>query len=86
MAHYKKNYSKGTGGIHPVLCDLSSFSSIAAACDEVKKKCDGLDVIFHNAGIMNFSHKTTADGIEETLQVNLLAPMLIPHFLVDWLA
>jgi len=81
-AYYEEKFPNGKGRIETVQCDLASFASIASACSEIKSKYDTLDVIFHNAGIMNFNRKTTVDGIEETLQVNLLAPVLISHLLV----
>lgn len=61
----------------PVLCDLSSFASIASACEEVKAQHFHIDILVLNAGIWNFKERITLDGIEETFQVNLLAPILI---------
>ncbi len=63
--------------VEVVLCDLSSFQSVIDACQYLEDRCGSLDLIIHNAGVMNFELKESADGIEETLQVNLLAPMLI---------
>jgi NAD(P)-dependent dehydrogenase (short-subunit alcohol dehydrogenase family) len=60
-----------------VLCDLSSFTSIIDACKQVRKKCNRIDLFIQNAGIMNFEFQESKDNIEETLQVNLLAPMLL---------
>jgi NAD(P)-dependent dehydrogenase (short-subunit alcohol dehydrogenase family) len=40
-------------------------------------------MIINNAGIMNFEFRQTIDKIEETLQVNLLSPLLICHLLFD---
>jgi NAD(P)-dependent dehydrogenase (short-subunit alcohol dehydrogenase family) len=78
---YKATYPKGAGQIELVKCNLNSFESITKACDEVKTKTDRLDMIINNAGIMNFKFQESKDGIEETLHVNLLAPMLILHYL-----
>jgi len=60
-----------------VKCDLKSLKSVNAACDKVLEQFQQLDILIQNAGIMSFKFAETEDGIEETLQVNLLAPMLI---------
>jgi NAD(P)-dependent dehydrogenase (short-subunit alcohol dehydrogenase family) len=66
-----------------VSCDLSSFASIRAACNELKEEYGLLDGIINNAGVWSFSREETKDGIEKTLQVNLLAPHLIVNELID---
>jgi NAD(P)-dependent dehydrogenase (short-subunit alcohol dehydrogenase family) len=78
---YQKKNPDGKGSIEFVEGNLNSFSSVASACEKVKSKVKYLDIIVHNAGIMNFNPVLSVDGIEETLQVNLLAPMLINHLL-----
>lgn len=60
-----------------ISCDLKSLQSVKKACDQILKEFQRLDIMIQNAGIMSFSFAETSDGIEETLQVNLLAPMLI---------
>jgi NAD(P)-dependent dehydrogenase (short-subunit alcohol dehydrogenase family) len=59
--------------------DLGSFASIGACCDELLRGGAPLDVLFHVAGVMQQSptRRLTADGFEETLQVNALAPLLL---------
>lgn len=63
--------------IDPILCDLSSFKSIAHACDSIKKAYFHIDIMILNAGVWNFKYIETEDNIEETFQVNLLSPLLI---------
>lgn len=75
--------AKGT--IDLVECDLASLKSVRSACDFVKGKYPKLDIIINNAGTWNFSFQETVDGIENTLQVNLLAPKLIIDSLFDHL-
>lgn len=79
LADYEKNYPKGPGSIEFVQCDLNSLKSISEACEEIKRKYDGLDMIVNNAGVMNLKFRESQDGIEQTLQVNLLAPTLFIH-------
>lgn len=78
---HKRLDPKGKGKIEYVIADLNDFSSIVTACKEVKMRYPKLDCVINNAGIMNFEYKESKDGIEQTLQVNLLAPMLLSHFL-----
>lgn len=60
-----------------ISCDLSSLHSVVDACDQVLRKYQRIDTLIQNAGIMSFAFQETVDGIEETFQINLLAPMLI---------
>ncbi|KAA3639262.1 MAG: SDR family NAD(P)-dependent oxidoreductase [Bacteroidetes bacterium] len=82
---FKRQYPNAAGSIDFVQCDLNAFDSINKACTEVGEKINGLDMIVNNAGIMNPKFKESADGIEQTLHVNLLAPALILHNLSDLL-
>ena len=61
--------------------DLSSLASVRAFATAWRERGDGLDVLFHNAGVMQQSRtrRLTADGLEETLGVNVLAPYLLTH-------
>ena len=78
---YKTKHPKGSGKIELIEGNLSSFDSVAKACNEVLLKYPVIDIIVNNAGIMNFESKQTVDNIEETLQVNLLSPLLICQLL-----
>lgn len=73
--------STGKGELTLIPGDLSSMESVKAFCTEVQDRIDQVDQLIMNAGIMNFEEKLSKDGIEETLQVNLLAPMLITDLL-----
>ncbi len=79
LADYQQRYPEGAGTIRFVKCDLNSLESVDDACREVKNKYPRLDMILNNAGIMNMHYKESSDGIEQTLQINLLAPALIIH-------
>ena len=82
-SEFNNQYPNASGRIEIIQGDLNSFDSIYAACQEVKSKYSVVDMIVNNAGIMNFEFKQTVDDIEETLQVNLLSPLLICHLLFD---
>lgn len=77
MEYYKKKFPHGKGSINVYKGDLSSFSSVSELCEQVNAKYNSLDMIILNAGIMNFKFLESTDGIEETLQVNVLSNILI---------
>ncbi|MFZ5443055.1 MAG: SDR family NAD(P)-dependent oxidoreductase [Myxococcota bacterium] len=63
--------------------DLSSLESVRRFARELLAEDVHLDVLFHNAGVMQQSptRRTTKDGFEETLGVNVLAPFLLTRLL-----
>lgn len=79
----KNQYPNSTGQIEFIEGNLNSLDSVCSACEEIGLKYPVIDMIVNNAGIMNFKHKQTVDDIEETLQINLLSPLLICHLLFD---
>lgn len=66
-----------------IFCDLSSFDSILQACEIAREKCSRIDLLILNAGLWNFKFQETIDKVEETFQVNLLAPVLMFRKLND---
>lgn len=79
-------YPNAKGKLEFVSCDLSSLKSVAKACQEFKQRFSKLDILINNAGIWNFSYRESLDKIEETFQVNLMAPVFINQALHDLLA
>ncbi|MDG1332622.1 MAG: SDR family NAD(P)-dependent oxidoreductase [Crocinitomicaceae bacterium] len=69
--------SDGEDRAEYILCDLSSLDSISNACEEIRERYDRIDLLVLNAGLWNFEYRESKDGIEETFQVNLLAPALL---------
>jgi NAD(P)-dependent dehydrogenase (short-subunit alcohol dehydrogenase family) len=80
---FEKKFPGKTGEIEILNCDLSSFESIVNAVESFKKRYLKLDLLINNAGIYNSHFKTSANGIEETFHVNVLAPLLLTHLLCD---
>ncbi len=68
--------------------DLASRASIDAFSQSLVREVPSLDVLFHNAGVMQQSptRRVTVDGFEETLAVNALAPFVLTHHLLPLLA
>jgi NAD(P)-dependent dehydrogenase (short-subunit alcohol dehydrogenase family) len=80
---FKNQYPDSKGKIEIVEGNLSSLNSVYSACEVIKSTYPVIDMIVNNAGIMNYETIKTVDDIEETLQVNLLAPVLICHLLLE---
>lgn len=74
---FKSKADSTSGEMKLLNGDLTSLKSVVSVCDKIKEDYSHLDILVNNAGIMNFEYKSSSDGIEETLQVNLLAPFLI---------
>lgn len=85
IEYYTSEYKEHKGSLELIKGNLNDLSSVVSMCEELISKTDRLDIIINNAGIMNFKFAESIDGIEETLQVNLLAPVLITHLLAHLL-
>ena len=62
--------------------DLSRLSSVKAFAQTLTDEGVTLAGLFNNAGIMNRNYKVTEDGLENTLQVNFIAPALLSRWLL----
>jgi NAD(P)-dependent dehydrogenase (short-subunit alcohol dehydrogenase family) len=83
IQEFTQSHPNAKGSFNVVNADFSDLQSVKTACEEVRSKYTTIDIINNNAGIMNFDYQESKDGIEETLQVNVLAPLLITHLLLD---
>ena len=68
-----------------ISCDLASLKSMKKAVDVINEKIDAIDALVHNAGMWAFSFAETEDGVEQTLQVNVLAPIWLTNALTPLL-
>eukprot|EP00924_Labyrinthula_sp_SR-Ha-C_P012369 snap_masked-scaffold_10-processed-gene-4.45-mRNA-1 protein AED:1.00 eAED:1.00 QI:0/-1/0/0/-1/1/1/0/346 len=71
----------------PISCDLTSFSSVRAASDEIMKQLESspLDILVNNAGVAYFPPSLTEDGFDITNQVNHLSHVLLTRLLLPFL-
>lgn len=66
-----------------LIADLFLMSEVRALADNFKKKYDRLDVLINNAGgTMGRQREETAEGIEKTIALDLLAPYLLTSLLL----
>jgi len=66
--------------------DQASFANVRDFAKKVLSECDRLDIAVLNAGINISQWKVTADGWEETLQVNYLSTGLLGLLLLPKLS
>src|SRR5437867_8498592 len=62
-----------------LLADLSSLESVRILASEFQKKYSKLHLLINNAGLFNQRRRVTADGYENTLATNYLAPFLLTN-------
>lgn len=72
---------EATGNEHVdlVLCDLAALSDVRRAAEEVRRRCDRLDVLVNNAGIYQNRRRASEDGLERCWAVNHFAPFLLTN-------
>jgi NAD(P)-dependent dehydrogenase (short-subunit alcohol dehydrogenase family) len=92
-----RNPEKGRAALHDVqaasrggkaellVADFASLADVRRAADEFRASHKRLDVLVNNAGLIVPERHETAYGIEETFQVNHLAPFLLTNELLDLL-
>jgi len=74
----------GNENIDYITGDLLLMSDVKKVAETLINKYNRLDVLINNAGgIMDKDRKETAEGIETTMAVNLLAPFLLTNLLLD---
>lgn len=69
--------------VEAVRLDLASFASIRECADELGRRCDRIDVLINNAGLMLTTRSTTDDGFESMFGVNHLGHFLLTELLED---
>ncbi|TCC38031.1 SDR family NAD(P)-dependent oxidoreductase [Kribbella speibonae] len=66
--------------------DLTSQASIREMTADVAERAPVIDVLVNNAGAIYGTHQVSAEGIELTWALNVVAPYLITRLLADRLA
>jgi NAD(P)-dependent dehydrogenase (short-subunit alcohol dehydrogenase family) len=73
----------GNSKVDLLIGDLSAQANIHSLAEQFKVKFDRLDVLINNAGLASSKRELTADGIESNFAVNVVAPFLLTHLLMD---
>jgi retinol dehydrogenase-12 len=85
LARNPKKVDFKENNIEIVPTDLSSIKSILEATKQIRAKHQYIDVLINNAGVWLFEFTETPDGIEQTFQVNVIAPILLTQELLPLL-
>ena len=75
----------GNSQVELLIADLSSQEAVRGLVREFKEKHDKLHVLINNAGVLSKKRVLTVDGLENQFALNLLAPFLLTHLLLDTL-
>jgi NAD(P)-dependent dehydrogenase (short-subunit alcohol dehydrogenase family) len=78
----REHASRGGGQVIPVTADLASFDAIRSAAREIANRFGAVHVVVNNAGVSSGRRQVSADGIELTFAVNVLAPFLFTRELL----
>ena len=65
-----------------LIADLFSLSAVKHMAEQFQQKYDHLDVLVNNAGAVLDDTRRETDGIENTMALNVLAPLLLNQLLV----
>lgn len=73
--------------VHAHVADLTQHTARTALCDVARQWHGGIEVLINNAGLNSFSmyEDLTSEQIDQTLAVNLHAPMHLCRDLLPWL-
>jgi len=63
--------------------DLGDLASVRAGAAQLLERCNRIDVLVNNAGIVLTERRESADGYEATFAVNHLGPFLLTALLLD---
>ncbi|QDY10503.1 SDR family NAD(P)-dependent oxidoreductase [Micromonospora sp. HM134] len=72
-------------GADHVVADFTRLGDVRRLATDIRQRTDRVDVLANNAGGVFGERTVTEDGNEKTFQVNLLAPFLLTHLLLDLL-
>lgn len=75
----------GNSKVDLLLADVSKQADIKALASHVKEKYVRLDILINNAGLAAAKRQITGDGVESNFAVNVVAPFLLTHLLLDTL-
>lgn len=75
----------GSDAVESMVADLSAQAEVRRLAEQVRGRCDRLDVLINNAGAMFLDRRESVDGIEMTLALNHLSYFILTNELLDLL-
>jgi dehydrogenase/reductase SDR family protein 12 len=68
---------QASADVRLALCDLADLNSVREVAQRLRGEVPRLDVLVNNAGVLTAERTLSADGIELTFAVNVVAPFLL---------
>ncbi|XP_038985162.1 dehydrogenase/reductase SDR family member 12 [Phoenix dactylifera] len=72
----------GNPNVHLEVCDLSSISEVKSFVSRFSSEEKGLHVLVNNAGLLEHNRVTTAEGLELSFAVNVVATYAITELMM----
>lgn len=73
----------GRDDVEVVVFDLASIASIHEGAAAILARCERIDVLVNNAGLVLSDRRETEDGFEATFGVNHLGPFVLTELLLE---
>jgi NAD(P)-dependent dehydrogenase (short-subunit alcohol dehydrogenase family) len=73
----------GSTQVDAVIFDLGDLSSVRAGAARILERCESINVLINNAGVLLSERSETTDGLETTFAVNHLGHFLLTELLLD---
>ncbi|MFI5779514.1 SDR family NAD(P)-dependent oxidoreductase [Nocardia sp. NPDC051570] len=70
-------------GVDHAVADFAYLDEVRALAAALAERYPRIDVLANNAGAILGERAVTADGFEQTFQINYLAPFLLTNLLID---
>lgn len=75
--------ASGSYDVELLIADLSTQAGVRSLADQFKRRYPRLDVLINNAGLLSQERQITDDGVESDFAVNVIAPFMLTHLLLD---
>jgi NAD(P)-dependent dehydrogenase (short-subunit alcohol dehydrogenase family) len=75
--------ASGSDRVELAVFDLADLAAVRAGAAELLDRCDRIDVLVNNAGLILSDRALTTDGYEATFQINHLGPFLLTELLTE---
>lgn len=73
----------GSDKVHSVVFDLGLMSSVRNGAEQILDRCQAIEVLVNNAGLVLSDRRETSEGFETTFAVNHLGHFLLTKLLLE---
>jgi NAD(P)-dependent dehydrogenase (short-subunit alcohol dehydrogenase family) len=75
--------ASGSDAVELSVFDLADLASVRTGAADLLERCERIDVLLNNAGLILSDRTLSADGYESTFAINHLGPFLLTELLLD---